>query len=303
MRILALAEMPDEWDRATRHWSNLNNKFLRRSGDARAPSAGHEYMLYQALIGAWPHSPPDDAFAERMRQYALKAAREGKQETSWTNPNAEYEAALMDFVTAALDPARSKDFIESFEQFARRSTLLGALNSLSQLTLKFTLPGVPDIYRGTELWDLSLVDPDNRRPVDYDERRALLFEKLRLDDANSSWRDGRIKFHLMLKLLQLRRRHADLFAEGDYTPLEVTGPDAPHIVAFSRRYRARELVVIAGRHFGARTDLGKEWPRNWNFALCEKRDRYIDALRERTISAPEASRLFDDIPAAVLIPC
>ena len=300
MRILALAEMPDEWDRATRHWSNLNDKFLRRPGDTRAPSAAHEYMLYQALIGAWPHSLPDTAFAERIRQYALKAAREGKQETSWTNPNVEYETALADFVTAVLDPARSKNFIESFEQFARRSTLLGALNSLSQLTLKFTLPGVPDIYRGTELWDLSLVDPDNRRPVDYDERRALLFENLRLDDANMNWRNGHIKFHLMGKLLQLCRRHAGLFAEGDYTPLGVTGPDASHIVAFSRRYRTQELIVIVGRHFATRTRSGKEWPHNWDFALCDKAQRYVDVLRERTISAPEVPRLFDDIPVAVL---
>src|SRR4029450_10402429 len=139
---------------------------------ARAPSLGHEYMLYQSLLGAWPFDGPDASLIERMQEYAIKAAREGKVETSWINPNEAYESALKNFLGAILDPAQSAPFLDSFGAFARRTNLLGALNSLSQLALKATMPGVPDFYQGTELWDLSLVDPDNRRVVDFPARKA-----------------------------------------------------------------------------------------------------------------------------------
>ena len=140
----------------------------------RAPSATFEYMLYQALLGAWPAGERDDSLAERIQAYALKAAREGKQETSWLNPNEAYEAGLRTFIERILDPAVSAEFLDSLATLAQRVSLLGALNSLSQITLKATMPGVPDFYQGTEFWDLSLVDPDNRRPVDFAERAAVL---------------------------------------------------------------------------------------------------------------------------------
>src|SRR6202011_5927671 len=130
-------------------------------GDMRAPSATSEYMLYQALLGAW--QPDDKSFRERMQAYALKAAREGKEETSWLNPHVAYEAGVAAFIARILDRSVSAEFISAFEALAQRVALLGALNSLSQITLKATLPGVPDFYQGTELWDFSLVDPDNRR--------------------------------------------------------------------------------------------------------------------------------------------
>src|ERR1017187_8258789 len=131
-------------------------------------------MLYQALLGAWPLGGREDSLAERMQAYALKAAREGKQETSWLNPNQAYEAGLRTFLTRILDRSVSAEFINSLETLARRTSLLGALNSLSQITLKATMPGVPDFYQGTEFWDLSLVDPDNRRPIDFVERADVL---------------------------------------------------------------------------------------------------------------------------------
>src|SRR3954462_7814599 len=138
----------------------------------RAPSATFEYMLYQALLGAW--QPDDDSFSERMQAYALKAAREGKQETSWLNPHEAYEAGVKSFITRILDRNISVEFLNSVETLAQRLSLLGALNSLSQVTLKATMPGVPDFYQGTEFWDLSLVDPDNRRPVDFAVRSHVL---------------------------------------------------------------------------------------------------------------------------------
>src|ERR1700688_3858163 len=173
-RLMALTELPGEWTSAVARWKILNAPHLVIEGDMRAPSATFEYMLYQALLGALPSSERDDNFVERMQAYALKAAREGKQETSWLNPNAAYEAGLRKFIERILDPTVSAEFLASLETLAQRLALLGALNSLSQVTLKATMPGVPDFYQGTEFWDLSLVDPDNRRPVDFAERARVL---------------------------------------------------------------------------------------------------------------------------------
>ena len=169
----------------------------------RAPSATFEYMLYQALLGAWPLQR-DDSFAERMQACALKAAREGKQETSWLNPNQAYETGVQEFLARILDPNLSAEFIASLETLARRLALLGALNSLSQVTLKATVPGVPDFYQGTEFWDLSLVDPDNRRPVDFAERAAVLTSTEPPDWENlaQGWPDR--------KSTRLNSSHSDL---------------------------------------------------------------------------------------------
>ncbi|HMH96264.1 MAG TPA: malto-oligosyltrehalose synthase, partial [Bradyrhizobium sp.] len=173
-RLMALAELPGEWASAVARWKILNAPHLVIAGEMRAPSAAFEYMLYQALLGAWPSGQRDDAFLERMQAYALKAAREGKQETSWLNPNPAYEAGLQTFIERILDHSASAEFLNSLETLAQRVSRLGALNSLSQITLKAMMPGVPDFYQGTEFWDLSLVDPDNRRPVDFAERAAVL---------------------------------------------------------------------------------------------------------------------------------
>ena len=171
-RLMALAEIPGEWTSAVARWKILNAPHLVIDGEMRAPSATFEYMLYQALLGAWPPGRATMRFRERMQAYALKAAREGKQETSWLNPDQAYEAGLQTFIERILDRSTSAEFLDSLETLAQRVSLLGALNSLSQITLKATMPGVPDFYQGTEFWDLSLVDPDNRRPVDFTERAA-----------------------------------------------------------------------------------------------------------------------------------
>ncbi len=228
-RLIALAEIPGEWTSAVARWKVLNAPHLAVAGDMRAPSAASEYMLYQSLLGAWPIADPiagrDASFVERMQAYALKAAREGKQETSWLNPNPAYEAGLQSFVGRILDPAVSAEFLHSIATLALRLGLLGALNSLSQLTLKATLPGVPDFYQGTEFWDLSLVDPDNRRPVDFADRDKALAAMATPDwqALVQNWPAGHVKLAWTRHLLKLRTELADVFADGDYEPLRVSG--------------------------------------------------------------------------------
>ena len=261
MRILALSELPDEWAARVREWDGMNHRLATAAHDGSPwPSRAHQYMIYQALIGAWPDRLDAD-FTARIKTYALKAAREGKQETSWTAPNEKYEAALDGYISALLDPARSQSFLDSFGAFAARTALIGALNSLSQLTLKVLGPGIPDIYQGTEFWDLSLVDPDNRRPVNFGQRASELG---RPDDnwtrLAENWRDGRIKLHLLRKLLDIRQHHAELFRRGDYIGLDVSGPHADHVIAFARRWKRDEIVVAVGRHFVPLSDDGRHWP-------------------------------------------
>lgn len=263
MRIAALSEIPGEWTSAVARWKVLNAPHLAHQGSFRAPSATFEYMLYQTLLGAWPlEEPADAAFVERIQAYALKAAREGKEETSWLNPHEAYESGIRDFVGKILDPARSAEFLEALQTLARRVALLGTLNSLSQLTLKATLPGVPDFYQGTEFWDLALVDPDNRRPVDFAARHAAL-TSLEAPDWSSlikSWPDGRLKLAWTRHLLKLRNGLADVFAQGDYQPLEVRGAHADHVIAFARRHGRAAAIVVVGRHFAPFAQGGREWP-------------------------------------------
>lgn len=263
-RIMAIAELAGEWSAAIARWKVMNARHVATDGEFRTPSATFEYMLYQALVGAW--QPEDPAFPDRLQAYALKAAREGKQETSWLNAHAKYEDGITDFVHRILDRSTSAEFLDSFEVMSRRVSLLGALNSISQLTLKATLPGVPDFYQGTELWDFSLVDPDNRRPVDYMLRAALL-ERLDVPDWSelvSNWPDGRLKLAWTRELLKWRGLFPDLFCKGDYIPLEVLGRHRDHVIAFARRHHRTCAVVAVGRMLGQFTDQGRTWLQTGN---------------------------------------
>jgi (1->4)-alpha-D-glucan 1-alpha-D-glucosylmutase len=219
-------------------------------------------MLYQALLGAWPPEGPDDSFVERIQAYALKAAREGKEETSWLNPNQAYEAGLKTFIGRILDSAISAEFLESLARLAQPVALLGALNSLSQLTLKATLPGVPDFYQGTEFWDLSLVDPDNRRPVDFAGRASALAAMDAPDwgEFARNWQDGRIKLAWTAHLLRLRNELAAVFTDGDYQPLEVSGEHRDHVIAFARRRGKDAAIIAVARLFAPFTQAGRFWP-------------------------------------------
>jgi len=296
-RIMALAEIPGEWASAVARWKILNAPHLVIDGEMRAPSATFEYMLYQTLLGAW--QPGDDKFPERMQAYALKAAREGKQETSWLNPHQAYEAGIETFIARILDPALSADFLDALETLARRVSLLGALNSLSQLTLKATMPGVPDFYQGTEFWDFSLVDPDNRRPVDFAAREAALppVETPDWQRLAEDWRNGHLKLAWTRHLLKLRNELADVFGDGDYQPLEVSGPHRDHIIAFARR-RGRDAGIVAvAKSCAAFTEGGRAWPRAESFdgAIDIKGYKIDGGGAELRLSA-----LFQHLPAAVL---
>jgi (1->4)-alpha-D-glucan 1-alpha-D-glucosylmutase len=261
-RLLALAEIPGEWASAVGRWKILNAPHLVVEASMRSPSAAFEYMLYQALVGAWPLAERDDAFLERMQAYALKAAREGKQETSWLNPHAAYEAGLRTFLERILDPELSAEFLGALQSFTQRTSLLGALNSLSQVTLKATMPGVPDFYQGTEFWDFSLVDPDNRRPVDFAARASALaaLETPDWTGLAQSWTDGRIKLAWTRHLLKLRARLADVFSHGDYQPLEVVGPHRDHVIAFARQHGGDAAIVAVAKSLAPLTQGGRVWP-------------------------------------------
>jgi (1->4)-alpha-D-glucan 1-alpha-D-glucosylmutase len=302
-RLLALAELPGEWSSAVARWKILNAPHLVINGDMRAPSATFEYMLYQALLGAWPSSERDDNFVERMQAYALKAAREGKQETSWLNPNAAYEAGLKTFIARILDRSVSAEFLNSLETLGRRVALLGALNSLSQITLKATLPGVPDFYQGTEFWDLSLVDPDNRRPVDFAERAAVLTSAETPDwqSLAQNWSNGHLKLAWTRQLLKLRGELAELFADGDYQPLPVKGPHRDHVIAFARR-RGRDAAVTAvAKSFARFSQGGRAWPRADAFdATLDVSGYSIEGFAEADGTELRLSDLFRHLPVAAL---
>jgi (1->4)-alpha-D-glucan 1-alpha-D-glucosylmutase len=301
-RIMALAELPGEWTSAVGRWKILNAPHLVIEGEMRAPSAAFEYMLYQALLGAWPVDEPDATFAERMQAYALKAAREGKQETSWLNPNQAYEAGLRTFIERILDPAASSEFLDSIGTLARRIALLGALNSLSQITLKATMPGVPDFYQGTEFWDLSLVDPDNRRPVDFAARAAALpaLENPDWADLTQHWPDGHIKLAWTRQLLKLRAELAELFAHGDYQPLEVSGPHRDHVIAFARR-RGRDAAIVAvTKSCAAFSQGGRNWPHAEAFDGALGLNGYSVEGMEKGARELRLSELFRHLPVAVM---
>jgi (1->4)-alpha-D-glucan 1-alpha-D-glucosylmutase len=302
-RLMALTEISGEWAGIVAKWKLLNAPYVMTDGSLRAPSVTAEYMLYQTLIGAWPAQGQDPSLIERFKAYALKAAREGKEETSWLNPNQAYEAGLQTFIERLLDPAASAEFLASLEMVAQRLALLGALNSLSQLTLKATLPGVPDFYQGTELWDLSMVDPDNRRPVDFAVRMAALSEVNAPDwrMLAQSWFDGRLKLAWTAHLLKMRHELAEVFTFGDYRPLDVTGPHRNHVVAFARSHGRNAAVVTVGKSFARFTGEGRAWPHGEVFdAAISLKGYAVEGVADMKADAVPLSSLFSDLPVAVL---
>ncbi len=251
-RINVLSEIPGEWRTRVAAWQRLNRKHHAMVDGAPVPGSNTEYLIYQTLVGAWPID------AARLRDYMLKAVREAKVHTSWTNPNPRYDEALARFVEAILDPARSGPFLEDFTLFHGRVAHAGLLNSLGQTLIKLTAPGVPDIYQGSELWDLNLVDPDNRRPVDWATRIRLLDELVVAVTAApdraalahelvKSSADGRAKLFLIREGLAVRRAHRALFEGGAYQPLEARGPWAEHVCAFARTTGDAVALTIVPR--------------------------------------------------------
>jgi (1->4)-alpha-D-glucan 1-alpha-D-glucosylmutase len=308
-RLLCLSEIPADWAQAVAAWRTMNAPLIDTSTPSRIPSPAHEYMLYQALLGAWVPGGPNRGLIERLQAFAIKAAREGKEQTSWLDPDARYEAGLERFVHDLLDPARSGEFIESFGGLADRAALMGALNSLAQVTLKGTMPGVPDFYQGTEFWDLSLVDPDNRRPVDFPARAQALRSLIESPDwpvLAHAWPDGRIKLALTARLLALRHELAKVCTDGDYRPLAVEGPDADEIVAFARCHEGDAVLIITARLFNRSTRGGRRWPtrQDWDATVVvdgfSALQQLLTTRHSRRGAKLAVSELFDALPLAVL---
>jgi len=252
-RIAALSEMPHEWGRAIRRWHTANRQHRREIDGEMAPDANEEYLLYQTLLGSWPLEPMDEdargEYIRRIQEYMRKALHEAKVNSSWVEPNEPWDNAVVAYIETILTPQRGNRFLKAFEPLAERVAELGAVNSLAQTLLKLTVPGVPDIYQGNELWDFSLVDPDNRRPVDYRQRRERLagLEGTSPEELFREWRDGRIKLFITTTLLRFRRDHPELFARGNYTPMRVEGELTECVVAFRREHEGSALIVVAPR--------------------------------------------------------
>ena len=234
----------------------INRRWKRNLDEASAPDANEEYLFYQTLVGTWPMDAAGRAepaataeYIERVQTYMAKALKEAKINTSWIQPNEQWDAAMSDFVARVLDSSPKNKFVSAFLPVAEEIARLGAINSLSQIALKLTAPGVPDIYQGNEIWDFSLVDPDNRRSVDYARRSEMLrsLDTASLAELLQQWPDGRIKLLLTQRLLRFRREHPLLFQHGTYLPLTVTGALAESCVAFAREHEGKWIAVIAPR--------------------------------------------------------
>lgn len=265
-RINVLSEMPDEWLKKLRTWLRINRGKKKRVQGSPVPDRNDEYFLYQTLIGAFPFSDADyPDFVQRIKAYIVKAVREAKVHTAWLRPDTEYEDAYVSFAEKILAPSQDNAFLKDLIPFCRRVSHYGMLNSLSQTLVKIASPGVPDFYQGTELWDLSLVDPDNRRSVDFEKRRAMLAgiregENSNIDrliqDLLSTREDGRIKLFLTYRALKGRRAHREIFQEGAYLPLESGGRFGNHVIAFARRHEQQWALVIAPRFLSRLVQAG-----------------------------------------------
>jgi (1->4)-alpha-D-glucan 1-alpha-D-glucosylmutase len=274
-RINVLSELPEEWRGALLRWNRLNTARKSVVQGELAPERNDEYLFYQTLLGAWPFDPtPEElaVFRERVVRYMLKAIKEAEVHTSWINPNAAYEDATQGFVTQALTDDPADPFRQEFAPLQRRVAFYGQVNGLSQTLLKLTSPGVPDIYQGQELWDFSLVDPDNRRPVDYDRRRTLLADlrgRLAAPAADltalcrellAGGPDGRVKLYVTHRALAYRKDHPQLFDAGGYRSLRSVGRRRKHVCAFVRSREDEALIVVAPRLVVRLTGGSEVWP-------------------------------------------
>ena len=256
-RINVLSDMPEQWEQLLNDWSRMNRAKKSNVRGEEMPDRNDEYFLYQTLLGALPLAAHDEAeFLERLKAYVIKSVREAKVYTEWLKPDLAYEEAFLRFIEQILTPAEGNPFPGELAASAEKIAFHGMINSLSQTFLKISCPGIPDFYQGTELWDFSFVDPDNRRAVDYARRRKILQEIKARESAGllalvqellSSWKDGRIKLYLTYKMLNFRREHKELFLHGEYLPLELSGDMQEHICAFARRRDSDWIVAIVPR--------------------------------------------------------
>lgn len=307
VRIAALSAMADDWRGRVERWRQLNASFRKELASGPAPEANDEYFLYQTLAGAWTD---ESDLAERLASATIKAVKEAKRRTSWAHPDEEYEQAVADFVHRILETDRKNPFLEDFRAFHGSVAEIGMVNGLAQILLKMTAPGVPDFYQGTELWDLALVDPDNRRPVDYQLRRRMLgrLAGLPLPQSVEAWRDGAVKQELIRRTLDLRRRKPALFADGAYRALQVRGPHAANVLAFARQSTDDALIIaVPVRPYAdAWKGVYLEIPKRGAGASDSWRDllsgREISPVSRRGVRVLAVSDVFASFPLALLEP-
>jgi (1->4)-alpha-D-glucan 1-alpha-D-glucosylmutase len=341
-RLNVLSEMAAEWREALASWRTINAPHRTAVDRETAPDANDEYFFYQMLLGAWPaevagaplplEAPPD--LVTRLQAQMQKAIKEAKTHTSWFNQNAAYEDAVTQFVASTLGGPSAPAFLEAFVPFARRIARSGMVNSIAQLLLKIASPGIPDFYQGTELWQFDMADPDNRRPVDFACRSAMLDglmpwvlrsetqtkESCATDVSEretflrqllSNWPDGRLKMFLMACALRFRRREAALFLRGEYVPLQVEGADADRLLAFARCDAGRVAIAAVPRLMSERvlarpdSDPGEVWeatrvvlPAQWSGLTF--RNLFTGARLEPADRALAAGAIFRATPVAVL---
>lgn len=251
-RISVLSEDPKLWSSSLTRWARLNRKLKTEIDGELVPHRADEYVIYQTLVGTWPLDGLEtvrDVYGDRIEEYIIKVAREAGRFSNWIAPDEAYENALRGFVRGLLDTKRSGAFVRDFETFVGRSIDAGLSNALAQQVLKLTSPGVPDVYQGTEFWDDSLVDPDNRRPVDFLERQDAVSHLAdgEIGELVANRRDGRLKLVTTGRILNFRRSHRDLFDSGTYQPVKAEGPGADHIIAFLRTRGREHFLVIVPR--------------------------------------------------------
>ncbi len=319
-RINVLSEMPARWEEVLKRWSRLNRPFKHTARGKEMPDRNDEYLLYQTLLGTFPpEGRLSGEYLERIRDYAVKAVREAKVHTAWITPDIEYEDAIQRFIEKILDDSANHDFINDFLGFQERVAFFGALNSLSQTLLKAASPGIPDYYQGSELWDLNLVDPDNRRPVDFEKRKALLAELVRreggdleglISDLLGSLPDGRAKLFLTRRTLVAREKHLDVFRDGDYLRLRSAGGKSAHVIAFARRLGERWIIAAASRLHVSLVEPGTVpcgaavWADTSVVLPAGAPSAWQDAVSDRFLEGSERlplAEVFARFPGAVLV--
>jgi (1->4)-alpha-D-glucan 1-alpha-D-glucosylmutase len=294
-----------------------NRRFKRKIEERDAPDGNEEYLLYQTLLGTWPINADGAAatsvnpeFVLRIQQYMAKALKEAKLNTSWIQPNAEWDSAMSDFIAGILEPGSRNKFIPQFLPVVEEISRLGMINSLTQTIIKLTAPGVPDIYQGTELWDDSLVDPDNRRPVDYERRRKMLGSLVgaTAEELLRCWPDGRIKLWLIQRVLRLRRLNPELFQLGSYEALNVAGNFADCVISFARIH-GQKAIVIAAPRLSSRVGfppLGERWADtaielSERLPACAFRDVCTNREIKSVDSRISLANAMAELPFAVLV--
>lgn len=318
-RIAVLSELPDEWRSRLRHWIRTGDEWKAELGEDDepvTPSADVESLLYQTLLGAWPMEGATEAFRERIKSYMMKAVREAKEQTSWRRPDEDYEQALRSFIERLMQGFGREGLADNVGSFAHRLAPHGAINSITQMLLKVTAPGIPDFYQGTELWSFTLVDPDNRANIDFEQRTRLFDDITHLRDTPDGdsardllgdWQDGRIKLLLTALALRFRASHRAVFEHGEVVPLQASGPAAAHVFAFARRVEGRACITVLPRWSASLGDTAIVQPGQWGDTTiplpADLRNAWHDALTNSTLPAADAlyaQSLFTYLPFALL---